>query len=184
MDPRNIIQIQTFAFEEILRACLETLNVESIGRVFGERCERRKGISWIIESAHPAQLAKRYPASSDFEVNPARTDFSLISEKLGDYHSHPTSRAQVNGIRRKWPGQVYLSEGDRKDFEGKDRIEIVVGLRHLKRKSVLEENPLLTSGYIEYQGRIYRFDIGGYYRDRGFRRAIMRVPRKVLKQLR
>jgi len=60
MNP-SVINIQAIPFEGILRSAYETLNVECVGSLFGERVEKKSGLSWVVEATQPIQLAKRQP---------------------------------------------------------------------------------------------------------------------------
>jgi len=161
MEPAKI-QVQAIPFEEILRSAYETLKIECIGSLFGERRER-------------------FPNSATLEDGSIRADWSLLYDNIGGYHLHPTTRKKINGVRVTSPGRVYLSKLDRKNLrDDPELIEMVVALRRVKEKGKLGENPFLISGYVG-DGQTYRFDVGGYYYSRRIRRAVMQVPGKVLK---
>ena len=180
MEPAKI-QVQAIPFEEILRSAYETLKIECIGSLFGERRERKSSLIWVVESAHPVQLAARFPNSATLEDGSIRADWSLLYDNIGGYHLHPTTRKKINGVRVTSPGRVYLSKLDRKNLrDDPELIEMVVALRRVKEKGKLGENPFLISGYVG-DGQTYRFDVGGYYYSRRIRRAVMQVPGKVLK---
>ena len=56
---------------------------------------------WVVEIAHPVQLAKRFPNGVNPEDGSIRADWNLLYKLIGEYHLHPTSRIQRNGIRKK-----------------------------------------------------------------------------------
>ncbi len=179
------IRIQEIPFEEILRSSYETLSIECIGTLFGEDIETRRRLLWVVEAAHPIQLAKRFSASTYPEDGSIRADWSLLYDVLGGYHLHPTGRKQRKGIRRNEPGRVYLSRQDREDLVNDEvKIEVVSALRMVKKPRKLKENPFLISGYLRCGERDYRVDVGGYYYNGGIRKAVIEVPRKILKMIR
>jgi proteasome lid subunit RPN8/RPN11 len=185
MKERTEINIEKYAFEEILRSAYETLHIECTGTLFGEK--QKDGRGWIVESAHPIQLAKRTPNGVDSLVGADRSSWSLCQDYIGGYHSHPVSKIQVNGVKEMSPARVNLSDDDKKEITGPDYIELVIAIRKVSHKAILtDNNPFLAGGYIKNKNRIYRFDLGGYYfnNQKRIRRAKISVPSELLRMLR
>jgi len=186
MNKRAEIKIEKYPFEEILRSAHETLHIECTGTLFGKR--QKDELYWIIESAHPIQLAKRTPNQVNSLVCLDRSNWSLYQNYIGGYHSHPVSKIQVEGIKEILPARVNLSDEDKKEIFGLDYIELVIAIRKVSHKSILKDNnPFLIGGYIENKNKIYKFDMGGYYFNKQFkriRRAEIFVPSKLLRMLR
>ena len=123
--------------------------------------------------------------SVECESGSNRATWSFLHEGIGDYHLHPTTIQQIDGVKFKSLGRVNLGNADKKSLvEDVQKIEIVIGLRKVKREGTLGENPFLASGYIRDEGRIYRFDVGGYYVNSRIRRAFIQVPDKILRAFR
>lgn len=174
------ICLQPLAFEEILRAVHETRTVECSGSLFGIN----RNLFWVVESAHPLQLVQRFPNSCDPEDGSSRAYWSLFNSHIGGYHSHIPSRVQKCGERFMEHGRVYIGEIDKERFEHENHIEIVVATKRVNEARKLKnENPYIVSGYIEDERTIYKFDIGGYYKNSRIRRAEIEVPRKLLRML-
>lgn len=177
------ILIQELPFEEILRACYETLNVESSGNLYGHTEHNRGNLIWVVEAAHPEQLAKRTPRG--FEPLPGceRSGWTLFTDYIGGFHLHPRARVQKKGNRKINNGLIYMSKQDKKIFNENHHIELVVTLNPvLKTERLKNENPYLVSGYI-YANGVFRFNVGGYYYNSGVRRAEIVVPEKILCKL-
>ena len=179
------ILIKELPFEEIIRSAYETLKIECGGFLFGERFEKGKKLIWAIESAHPIQLAKRFPSSYEPQDGSIRADWSLLHETIWGYHLHPTSRQQQNGIRKTRPGKICLSECDRKNLrEDPKGIEIIMSLKRVKRTITLKDNPFIVAGYLREGGIIYHIDMGGYYFNGRIYKALIEVPKRILKEIR
>ena len=180
-----ITSLEDLAFEEILRTIYETLSIEGGGSLFGEIRELKSQTKYIVESAHPIQLAIRYPNSMNPQSGSIRADWSLFNEQIGSYHLHPHGRKQKNHIRKTIPGKIYLSKIDRKNLkEDRDKIEIITSLNEVKRKTKLSINPFLISGYIEDDGQKYRFDMGSYINNGRIRRCLIEVSPKATRLVR
>ena len=178
---KAIIDINKNSFEGILRSAYETLKRECAGVLFGENAEKKSGLIYHVESVHPIQLAKRFPKSIEYDEDTLkRAEWGLFNECIGGYHLHPASirpKDEMQGIYHK---RVCLSDADSESVKD-GKIEIVISLRKVKKEGKLKnENPFLVSGYIK-DGSIYRFDIGGYYRNGRIRRAEIKVPKSILR---
>ena len=169
------VYIQELPFEEILRSAYETLKVECQGVLFGEQQEKRNGLTWVVESAHPIQLAKRESGRTTPQDN-RRGDWSLISDKIGEYHSHTWDENSV--------GLIKLSEEDKNGLTNDGfQTEIITTIKEVKVTRKVGENLYLVSGYIFHEGRKYKIDIGSYYYNGRIRRAEISVPRRILRMI-
>lgn len=183
------IRLTDPALEEIIRSAWETKDVESTGYLYG-RHYLAKGISfWYISFAHAMQLAERTPNGCNSFEDGNRHCYHFYQD-VGGFHSHPTSRKQKNGIRKKSPGRVYLSkDGDIPNLkerleERPHEIEIVVGLRKANKIHDLPLCKYLVSYYLHDLDtkKNYRIQIGGYYLDNGrVRKAEILVSKRASK---
>ena len=209
---RNKIFIESLAFEELLRCVNETLKVESGGCLFGRYFDRSWTSKWVVEAVHPIQLAIRTPQQLGYEdKHLENATLSLSNETIGQYHSHVQFKGNLNGKRKKFFPKASLSlfdksyikeiihkrlatlnQGSEDDTEiGFDdlhpHLEILIKVNKRKRTSRLpNNNPLLVSGYLENSTGIYRLDFAGHYydpREKRFRRAEIKVPSKILRQI-
>ncbi len=185
MDPEIII-LRPIAFEGILRSVYETVRKsESFGYLFGEVHEKRdKSVDWIVESAIPVQIIKRVPQSiyCDDETE-KRYKMPVITENIGDYHSHIPCIVQENYVKREMPGEYRPSKEDEKELSP-DKISLIVGLKRVKKMGLLVDDLFLISGYLRDNKTLYRIDMGGYYFNKRKRRAILKTPKKALKIIR
>ncbi len=185
MEPETIT-LKPIAFEEILRSVYETARQsESFGFLFGEIHEKRdKSIDWIVESAIPVQTAKRVPQGIlYYEDIEERLKKPLITENIGDYHSHIPCVMQRGGLRIETPGEYRPSKEDERGL-CPDRINLIIGLKKIKKMGMLVDNPFLISGYLRDNKIIYRINIAGYYFNGKKRRAIIKSSKKTLKLIR
>ena len=182
------IVIRDLALEEILRSAFETLKVECGGVVFGDRSIKKSCETYVISSVHPFQLAGRNVSTLDPKDGAERSYLSFLQESIGEFHSHPSGRRQLNYKRTIDIGRVHMSGEDKDALKrDKNKTEIVVAWREVKQKGVLSsENPYLVSGYIEnrdlYRG-ILRFDMGAYIHNGRLRRCPVVVSPKMLRLL-
>ncbi len=168
------IYFEANPFEEIIRSAYETLRVECIGTLFGQKYEKKSRLIWIVESAHPTQLAERLAdrVSSGCE----RGDIDILSKNIGGYHSHTMFRkSHITRVSMSSTDVEYLKETP-------ENIEIVIGVKKAKIKRKRKNNPLIKACYISENGSLYKFEVGGYYLDKGLKRAEIIVPKKVLNQ--
>ncbi|HRZ85357.1 MAG TPA: hypothetical protein P5277_01120 [Candidatus Paceibacterota bacterium] len=168
--------IQALAFEEIIRSAYETLHVECQGVLFGIQKENKDNLVWIVESAHPIQLVKRYNKKTEPLIGSERGLCSLITEKIGDFHLHPSQKNN--------PGRMALSKTDINGLkENSPGIEILLALKHVKTRKKLKEKPLLISGYLCEDNQTYNINMGVYHYD-DFDKRIRRCEIIVSKKMR
>ncbi len=180
-----ITSLEDLAFEEILRSVYETLKIECRGSLFGVSNESKTKTTFHVESAHAIQLALRYPNSVIPQEGSLRVDWSLQSDCIGGYHLHPYGRQQKDYCLRTKQGKVYVSKTDKKGLrEEQGKIEIVTTLNPVKRKTKLSENPFLVSGFIDDDGKSYKFEMGSYIYTNRLRRCEMKVSSRALKLVR
>jgi len=182
MEYKKILFNKT-SFEEVLRSAYETLDRECYGFLFGEIVDKRGNRLWVVESAHPVQLAKRYPCSSYPESE--RGNWSLSTKNIGGYHSHPPHREQTDGVRTLEQGNLVLSKEDKELIKSlENHVEVVIAIKKVTRKSKIVDNPLVISGYLGYNGNLYRVDIGAYFHNGRIRKALIEAPRSILRLMR
>ncbi len=178
------VYLEKYAFEEIVRSCFEIPKVECMGYLFGNSYEKKNGnLSYLIKAVHPIQNADRFPSSIILDINDKKPKFVLLDEFIGDFHSHIESRVQKNNVRVNTKGKVSFSSLDRETFGIYPiNTSLVVALNKIKKKNkVSNNNPFLISGYVEDNSKVYKFDIGAYWKNYRIRRAKIKTDPKMLK---
>jgi len=181
-----VIRIRDTALEELVRCAWETKTIESIGGLFGKIRRVNNHRLYDIYSVHASQLAIRYPNSCETLDGGERSGHYFFYPEIGDFHSHPTSRKQKNGIRKKDPGRVYLSKNcDVPSLKETPKlISVVISVKRTKDNYFLKKSPYKLSVYLDDDGKTYRFDIGGYYFDNNkVRKARIVVSKRASKIL-
>jgi hypothetical protein len=185
---RSQANINGSSFEEILRCANELRDVECLGLLFGERNCTKTRMVWNVESAHAAQLEKTTAKKLIIDEKLyKRAKLSLISDLIGDYHSHVPYIKYEKGKRILKLPTVHLSDIDKIDYvsDNKTDISVVIALKPCYRETRLEQTDFVISGYIR-DNKTYRFSLGAYYFDpidKWFRKARISVPRKILKRV-
>jgi len=176
MDP-DIIILKQRALEGIVISVQETIKKsESYGTLYGKYKEGKdNSVKWIVEFVLPNQLVKRcgksiiYERKKDIE----RAEYFEFKDKvLGTFHSHIPVREEE--------GLSKLSKEDKKDMEH-NRIDLLIGIKRIKKEGIIKENPYLISWYPRDNGQIYRADMKGYYLNKRMRRAILKAPKDIFK---
>ncbi len=177
------VVIEEVPFEEILRSAYETLSVEGGGFLFGRIENQNDSLLYIVQSAHPIQLAKRTPSYIEGETS--RASWPGLRTQIGGYHTHPRGRAQNNGERFIENGKLKLSPLDKRNLKSdREEIEIIIALKKAAgRKYQFSNNdPFVIKGYINGEKNSYPFEMGAYVHNGRLRRCQLHVAPTILKQ--
>jgi hypothetical protein len=185
----SIVRIRKNPFDRLVARAYETLRVESIGTVFGEKVERKSGDKFIVEEIDPSQIASRGKNFVEVDNSADRRFHSIVGDGIGGFHSHPYEIGFWRGESGIKYARVNLSDVDLKSFMEfhPGGIEIVVALNPAEHLSKLNIGEHLVSGCFSDNERKFRFSIGAYYLDKcgngafRARRAAISVPVRYLK---